>query len=124
MSIRELKLYYYVLIILGLSVVHRLQNFGLRRIIYHNRKENPDASKLKCQYVDLDTLLAESDILLCTCASNKETEKLFDLNKFKKMKPDSIFINVSRGNVVNQEDLVFALKNNLIGGAGKRLTTY
>ena len=102
-----------------MSVVHRLQNFGLRRIIYHNRRENAEAAaKYKCEYVDLDTLLAESDILVCLCASTRETERFFDLAKFKKMKPNVVFVNVSRGNVVNQDDLVYALKNGIIGAAG------
>ena len=99
-------------------MVHRLQNFGLNKIIYHNRKENPEAAKYNCQYVDLDTLLAESDILLCTSASTKETERFFDLSKFKKMKRSAVFINVSRGNVVNQEDLITALKSDVISAAG------
>lgn len=103
---------------IGLSVIHRLQNFGLGKVIYHNRTKSSEASKYNCEYVDLDTLLAESDILLVTCASTKETERFFDLTKFKKMKRNAIFVNVSRGNVVNQEDLVVALKENIIGAAG------
>lgn len=105
-------------------MAHRLENFGLNKIIYHNRKVNEEAAKLNYQYVDVETLLAESDILLCTCASTKETEKYFDLSKFKKMKPNSIFINVSRGNVVNQEDLAYALKNEVIAAAGKFLLVF
>ena len=96
-----------------------MQNFGIGRIIYHNRKENPEArARYNCEYVDLDTLLSESDILLVMCSSTKDTERFFDLPKFKKMKPNVVFVNVSRGNVVNQDDLIYALKNGIIGTAG------
>jgi glyoxylate/hydroxypyruvate reductase len=71
----------------------------------------------------MSTLLKESDFLICTCAATIETERIFDLDKFKQMKSDAIFINVSRGSVVNQDDLCFALKNNLIAAAGLDVTS-
>ena len=79
----------------------------------------PEADNLNLQNVDLSTLLEESDFLICTCAATKETEKIFNIDLFKKMRPTAIFINVSRGNVVDQDDLCFALKNNMIHAAGK-----
>jgi phosphoglycerate dehydrogenase-like enzyme len=48
----------------------------------------------------------------------KETEGLFNMKLFKKMKPSAIFINCSRGVVVNQEDLCEALKTKTIAAAG------
>ena len=73
------------------------------------------------EFVDLDTLLAESDILICMCNLTNETEGFFNMKLFKKMKKTSIFINCSRGPVVNQNDLLEALKTNLIAAAGKYL---
>ena len=101
-----------------MAVARRLISFNPNKIIYHNRNKNLDAEKLGIKYVDLDELLRESDILICTSALTNETRNIFDIKLFRKMKKDSIFINVSRGNLVNQEDLVSALKNNLIAGAG------
>lgn len=108
---------------IGLAVANRLKNFGINKIIYHNRKPNEEASKHGFEYVDLDTLLAESDFLVVTCSATKDTDKFFDIEKFKKMKPSAIFVNVSRGSVVNQQDLCTALKNGLIGAAGLDVTS-
>jgi glyoxylate/hydroxypyruvate reductase len=87
--------------------------------MYHNRKPNEEANEHNFEYVSLNKLLNESDFLICTCAATKETEKFFNKKLFEQMKPTSIFINVSRGSVVNQEDLYCALKNNVILAAGK-----
>ena len=96
-----------------------MKNFGINKLIYHNRKPNPDANEEGFEYVDLDTLLKESDFLICTCAATKETERIFNMSYFKKMKPTSVFINVSRGSVVDQHDLYLALKSKNIGAAGE-----
>lgn len=102
-------------------MANRLKNFGVSKIIYHNRSPNEDAEKLGYEYVKLETLLKESDFLIVTCAATKETAKMFNLNMFKQMKHDSVFINVSRGSVVDQNDLCTALKDNLIAAAGLRI---
>jgi lactate dehydrogenase-like 2-hydroxyacid dehydrogenase len=101
-----------------LAVAERLKGFSPNRILYCNRNPKQNAQALNLEYVDFDTLLKESDFLICTCAATKETEKIFDISKFKKMKSSSIFINVSRGSVVNQKDLHYALENEIIFAAG------
>jgi glyoxylate/hydroxypyruvate reductase len=106
-----------------MAVARRLENFGVEKIIYSNRKPSEEADQRGYQYVYMQTLLKESDFLIVTCAATKETERIFDLEMFKQMKRDSIFINVSRGSVVNQQDLAHALRNNLIGAAGLDVTT-
>ena len=102
---------------IGLAVAHRLESFGPKRILYHNRKPNEQAPS-QYEFVDLDTLLQESDFVICTCAATKQTENIFNAKLFKKMKSSAIFVNVSRGNVVNQDDLYNALKSNQITAAG------
>ena len=57
-------------------------------------------------------LLPKVDIISVHVPYTKNTNKLFDLNFFKKMKNDAIFINTSRGSVVNESDLIKFLKNN------------
>jgi glyoxylate/hydroxypyruvate reductase len=106
-----------------MAIAKRLENFGIKKILYNNRKPSGEADQRGYQYVDMPTLLKDSDFVICTCAATKETERIFNLDKFRQMKADSIFINVSRGVVVNQEDLAFALKNKLIGAAGLDVTT-
>jgi lactate dehydrogenase-like 2-hydroxyacid dehydrogenase len=92
--------------------------------MYHNRKPNEEANENNFEYVSLDKLLSESDFVICTCAATKETEKIFNKNLFEKMKPTSVFINVSRGSVVNQEDLYYCLKNKVIAAAGLKIELY
>ena len=103
---------------IGLAVAKRLLNFNTSRIIYHNRSVNEEAKQLGINRVEMDELLAESDFLICTCASTSETIGKFNLKLFQKMKPTAVFINVSRGNVVNQEGLCEALKSGHIAAAG------
>ena len=85
--------------------------------MYHDAIKNPNADSTY-EFVDLDTLLAESDIIICMCALTKETEGIFNMKLFKKMKRNAVFINTSRGPVVNQEDLYQALKTKTIAAAG------
>lgn len=106
---------------IGLAIAKRLKNFETEKILYHNRSINAEAEKCGFEYVPLDTLFAESDFLIVACALTKETKKFFDLEVFKKMKKNVIFINVSRGDVVNQDDLCIALKDGIIGAAGTNL---
>jgi len=67
--------------------------------------------------VDMDTLLAQSDIVSLHCVNNAETRKLMNAEKFAKMKPSAIFVNTSRGKNVDEEALIEALRNDVIAGA-------
>ncbi|MCQ4343335.1 MAG: D-glycerate dehydrogenase, partial [Sulfolobales archaeon] len=69
------------------------------------------------EYVDLDTLLRESDFVVLTVDLNPETYHLIDYEKLSKMKRTAFLINASRGAVVKEDDLVRALKEGLIAGA-------
>jgi len=108
---------------IGRAIAKRLAGFQTKSMLYCNRSQNAECDALGMKFVDIDTLLAESDFLISVCAATKDTIKLFNLEKFKKMKSDAIFVNVARGSVVEQEDLVHALKNNIIGAAGLDVCT-
>lgn len=60
----------------------------------------------------LDEMLPVCDVIIVACSLNPATRGLFGLDKFKRMKRGSTFINVSRGGVVKQDELVTALKEN------------
>lgn len=66
---------------------------------------------------DLDEALSQGDVVIVTLPFTDETRDLFNIARFKKMKPNAIFINVSRGETVVDEDLAAALKDGLIAGA-------
>jgi Lactate dehydrogenase and related dehydrogenases len=70
------------------------------------------------QFVDLATLLAESDVVSLHLPATAETTGLFDRQLFAQMKTDAILINTSRGSLVNETDLVAAIDGGIIGGAG------
>ena len=68
--------------------------------------------------LDFHDLATQSDFVVVLCNLNKDTEGLVDIDFLKKMKKNAFFINMSRGPVVNEKDLVFVLEKNLIAGAG------
>lgn len=65
----------------------------------------------------LDEILKKADIVTIHCPLNKESEKMCNRQFFEKMKKGSLFINTSRGGVVDEEDLAWALNNDVIGYA-------
>ncbi|HLK28821.1 MAG TPA: D-glycerate dehydrogenase [Puia sp.] len=96
--------------------------FGMK-IIYHNRSINAEAEKeLNAKKVSFDELLAQSDVLSVHTALTAETKNIFNYSKFSKMKPTSIFINTARGAIHNETDLIRALNEKLIWGAGLDVT--
>lgn len=96
--------------------------FGMK-IIYHNRSRNEEAEKeLGAKKVSFDKLLETSDVISIHSALTAETKNLFDKSAFEKMKPTSIFVNTSRGGVVDEKALTTALKKKIIWGAGLDVT--
>ncbi|MDA6069110.1 D-glycerate dehydrogenase [Flavobacterium sp. AC] len=96
--------------------------FGMN-IIYHNRSHNNNAEKeLDAQYVDFESLLKQSDVLSIHANYSKESNELFNKDAFAKMKRNAIFINTARGKFHNEDDLFYALTNDVIWGAGLDVT--
>lgn len=103
---------------IGQAVAKRATGFEMK-ILYHNRSRKEEAeTTLGAIYSPFDELLAASDFIVCLAPLTKETKELFNKDAFKKMKDSAIFINASRGAVVNEDDLYDALVNGEIAGAG------
>lgn len=86
---------------------------------YYNRNPKLEVEKeLGITYSDLDTLLATSDFIVLLTPLTDETYQLIGAKEFKRMKKTAVFINVSRGNTVDEQALINALQNNEIYGAG------
>lgn len=66
---------------------------------------------------DFDTLVSTSDIVSVHVPLNEQTKQLINKATFKKMKNTALFINTARGGIVNERDLIDALKNGDISGA-------
>lgn len=104
---------------IGRAMARRGQGFDMR-VLYAGRREMPD---FPGERVDLDALLAQSDFVSVHVPLTPETERMFGAEAFGRMKPNAIFINTSRGGVVDQEALREALERGEIAGAGLDVTT-
>lgn len=92
--------------------------FGMK-VLYSNRSRNIKAEeRVGAEYVPMDRLLSESDFVVVMTPLTKETEKMIGAAQFSRMKPSAIFVNASRGRVVDEAALVAALKNGVIRAAG------
>ncbi|GLD66424.1 glyoxylate reductase/hydroxypyruvate reductase-like protein [Lates japonicus] len=107
----------------GVAIAERLAPFKVKKFIYTDVAPRPElASIINAEYVSLDELAKQSDFLTVCCALTPETKEICNKDLFSKMKNTSIFINTSRGGVVNQEDLYEALSTGQIAGAGLDVT--
>ncbi len=108
---------------IGYEMAKRCRYAYGMKIIYHNRGNNPAAEKeLGAIKVSFDELLQQSDVLSVHAALTPETKDIFNKTVFAKMKPSAIFINTSRGGVHNEHDLLNALQQKIIWGAGLDVT--
>ncbi len=65
----------------------------------------------------LDDLLGESEVVILCLPLNAQTRRMFDAARLKKIRPETLFVNVARGPLVETDALVAALKNNELAGA-------
>lgn len=100
---------------IGRNVAKIARAFGCRVIYYSTsgKNHNPDYEQ-----VNFDELLAQSDIVSVHAPLNAATEQMMNYEAFKKMKRSSIFLNLGRGPIVDEDGLARALEENLIDGAG------
>jgi len=108
---------------IGFAVAQRLRPFAVSRILYTGHKLKSYAADVAAEFVSLDVLLGQSDFVIACCPLSSETKNLFCASTFSRMKRTSVFINTSRGGIVNQSDLYDALKTNVIAAAGLDVTT-
>ncbi|GGD57468.1 putative 2-ketogluconate reductase [Paenibacillus nasutitermitis] len=88
-------------------------------VIYHNRSRKPEAEEqLGVRYESMDKLLSESDFIVLMAPLTPQTEGLIGRSEFNLMKKTAIFINASRGQTVDEQALIEALKEGVISGAG------
>ncbi len=103
---------------IGMEVAARCKAFGMRVIGIRRNPQQSEAVDLVLPPSGLDQLLSKSDFVVCSLPLTKETRHLLTIREFSLMKPSAFFINVGRGAVVKEEDLISALSQGLIKGAG------
>ncbi|MCX8181259.1 MAG: glyoxylate reductase [Thermofilaceae archaeon] len=104
---------------IGQAVARRAKGFEMRVLYYQRRKLAESLEReLNAKYVDLETLLRESDFVSIHVPLTKETFRMIGEKELRIMKPTAILINTSRGAVVDEEALVKALKEGWIAAAG------
>lgn len=79
---------------------------------------DPQAAEGRCDRVDFEALLRQSDVLSIHIHLNEQNRGLIDAAALAKMKSSTILINTSRGAIVDEAALLQALQNNTIAGAG------
>ena len=99
---------------IGQKVAVIANAFGMNVLAYSRSALKEKIQSDDVTYAAVDEILGKSDIVTIHCPLNKDSEKMCNKEFFTKMKKDSLFINTSRGGVVNQEDLMWALNNNVI----------
>ncbi len=103
---------------IGRAVALRAKAFDMRILACETQPDRQFVEEQGIQLVDFDTLLGESDYLSIHCPLNSQTEGLFDSKVFARMKPSAVLINTARGKLVEEADLIAALRSGQVMAAG------
>jgi glyoxylate reductase len=102
---------------IGQAVVRRAVGFGMR-VLYCDPAGRPELEDAGAERVELDRLLAESDVVSVHVPSAAETRGMFGGEAFARMKRGALFVNTARGDLVDEAALLEALESGHLGGAG------
>jgi D-specific alpha-keto acid dehydrogenase len=97
---------------IGTAVIRRLHGFGCRVLASNHRGQESAA-----EFVSLDELLLESDVVTLHLPLNAETHHLIGRREIERMKPGAFLINTGRGSLVDTDALIVALEDGKLGGA-------
>ena len=108
---------------IGQAVAEKSKVFGLNIMVSDPVVSQSFAADKGCKLVDMDELLTESDFVTLHAPLMESTINLIGKRELSLMKKDSFLINAARGQLINEKDLLEALKANTIGGAGLDVMT-
>ena len=100
---------------IGAALCRICQGLGMRVIAY-DVYHNPDLPFV--EYVSLDELLKQSDLISLHCPLTDENKHLINKDSIAKMKRGVIFVNTARGGLVNSQDLIDGIRSGIIGSCG------
>jgi D-3-phosphoglycerate dehydrogenase len=104
---------------IGLLAARRAQAFGMK-ILAHDpyiSRDNVFLAEVGAELVSLDELLERADVVSCHLPATPQTNKILNAEAFARMKPTALFLNTSRGEVVDEDALIAALKSKQIAAA-------
>jgi glycerate dehydrogenase len=103
---------------IGAAVARIALAFGMRVLAQRQRPAPPGEPPAGLRWVDLDTLLAEADVVSLHCPLTPATRGLINAERLARMKPGALLINTGRGPLVEEQALADALHSGHLGGAG------
>ena len=101
----------------GKQVANFAKAFGMRVIAWSHNLNEAECKKINVEYVESSDLFKMSDILTIHTRLSERTKGYIDKNKLKLMKKNSVLVNTSRGPIVNEQDLIYALNEGVISSA-------
>ncbi|CAH0564754.1 unnamed protein product [Brassicogethes aeneus] len=108
---------------IGQAILKRLKPFGVEQFIYTGHKEKTEGKELGAKFVDFETLNKNSDFIIVSAPLTNETRGIINDDFFSKTKKTAVLVNIARGEIVNQEALIKALKEGKIFSAGLDVMT-
>ena len=99
---------------IGKAVAKRAMAFGMKILVYDPFLSQGEVREWNAEAVDLETVLAHSDYLSLLCPLTADNREMIGMEQLRMMKPTAILINTGRGELVNENDLVEALKTGVI----------
>jgi D-3-phosphoglycerate dehydrogenase len=108
---------------IGKKFIQRASGFRMRVLCFDIVKDEALAEKYGVLYVDLDTLLRESDFISLHVPFTQQTSKLINSETLSKMKKTAILVNTARGGLIDEDALAQALSEGQIGACGLDVLT-
>jgi D-lactate dehydrogenase len=102
---------------IGLKAIQIANGFSMKTIAYDNSPKDELQEKHQFTYVDLETLIKESDVISLHVPYNPSTHYIMNKERLGKMKPGAILVNTARGELVDTKALIEVLDSGLLGGA-------
>jgi len=105
---------------IGQALALRAKTFGLN-IHYHNRQKIDDGLEKNIgatYWTSLDQMITQMDIISLNCSSTPDTRHIMSRRRIGLMKKNAYLINTTRGDVVDEDALIWALEEEIIAGVG------
>ncbi|MDR3626500.1 MAG: NAD(P)-dependent oxidoreductase [Ignavibacteriaceae bacterium] len=103
---------------IGVHVIKIAKGFGMKVIVHDPRPNHILPELLDFQYVSLEELLKNADIITLHCPYNTHTHHLINMDNIELVKKGALFINTARSGIIESRALYYAIENDIFGGAG------